>query len=156
MVFLFGPTRYFSTKGHPYVFGREWFIQREKCLLYFYRRTRICRDFLALLLHHSYSFCINVADCRASCHFVLDISMVELFTKKKEKKKNERKERKYKKKNTAFMNLPFIFNPSFHLNEFFLQILNTHESKKGKEKNWNNSTKIILCLKSEIFRSIKG
>lgn len=135
MVFLFGPTRYFSTKGHPYVFGREWFIQREKCLLYFYRRTRICRDFLALLLHHSYSFCINVADCRASCHFVLDISMVELFTKKKKKKKRMSEKREsIKKKNTAFMNLPFIFNPSFHLNEFFFTNFKYARIKKRKGK----------------------
>lgn len=55
------------------------------------------------------------------------------------------------------MNLSFIFNPPFHLNEFFFTNFLIHSRiKKKKKKKRNNSTKIILRLKSEIFRSIKG
>lgn len=69
---------------------------------------------------------------------------------------NEKRESIKKKKiQLLWTYLLFLIHP-FILTNFFLQILNTHESKKGKEKNWNNSTKIILCLKSEIFRPIKG
>lgn len=69
---------------------------------------------------------------------------------------NEKRESIKKKKiQLLWTYLLFLIHP-FILTNFFLRILNTHESKKGKEKNWNNSTKIILCSKSEIFRSIKG
>lgn len=68
---------------------------------------------------------------------------------------SEKRESIKKKIQLLWTYLLFLIHP-FILTNFFLQILNTHESKKGKEKNWNNSTKIILRLKGEIFRSIKG
>lgn len=47
---------------------------------------------------------------------------------------SEKRESIKKKKNTAFMNLPFIFNPSFHLNEFFFTNFKYARIKKRKGK----------------------